>query len=313
MRAISGLRIPPHEERKMKLSAAPLFLALIAVFASAPVAISANVADFRDFSLTVNGSVALPGRLYVPPEAASNPAQPRPFITFLHGGGESGSNNVGQLSSNIDNLLAEAKRRGAYLYAPQTPNNWSSAILTDRVMTMIDRALVEQNVDSTRLYITGLSNGGGGTWNMLSRYPDRFAAGIPICGVAPASDFVPARLLDQAIASFHARNDTVVSVGTSRTVINRILAAAGQTAPIYPSSASAPDFVYTSPTLDVSYVEPALGGHGIWGLVYNTPPLYSWLFAHTTAVPEPGALLTAGVSVAALFMARPRPRRYHLT
>jgi predicted peptidase len=297
----------------MKIKATRLVLVAIIVAAPAPHAISANVADFQNFSLTVNGSLLLPGRLYVPPEAIANPAQRRPFITFLHGGGESGSNNVSQVNGNIDNLLAEAKRRGAFLYAPQTPNNWSSAILTDRVMTMIDRALVEQNADATRLYITGLSNGGGGTWNMLSRYPDRFAAAIPICGVTPASDFAPARLLDQAIAAFHARNDTVVSVGTSRTVINRILAAAGQPAPLYPSSAGAPDFAYTSPTLDLTYGEPAFGGHGIWGLVYNSPPLYNWLFAHTTLVPEPSALFTAGTALAVLFTSLRRSQRYQCT
>src|SRR5262245_8578626 len=114
----------------MKLKATQLVMVVIAVVASAPLAICAHVANFRDFSLTERGSVVLPGRLYVPPEAASNPAQPRPFITFLHGGGESGSNNVSQVNGNIDNLLAEAKRRGAFLYAPQTPNNWSSATLT---------------------------------------------------------------------------------------------------------------------------------------------------------------------------------------
>ena len=58
---------------------------------------------------------------------------------------------------------------------------------------------------------------------MLSRFPDRFAAGLPICGINPASDFVPGRLVDQSILAAHARNDTLVSVGTSRNVINRIL------------------------------------------------------------------------------------------
>jgi predicted peptidase len=78
----------------------------------ARVAAAANVSDFIDFSL-INGrnQLVLPGRLYVPPEATSNPATPRPFILFFHGAGEDGSNNVSQIDGNIDNLLAEAKRR----------------------------------------------------------------------------------------------------------------------------------------------------------------------------------------------------------
>ena len=97
-------------------------------------ALAANVADFTEFSLrNASNQVLLPGRLYVPPEA-SNPNASRPFIVFLHGGGESGSNNLSQINVNIDNLLAEAKRRGAFLYAPQTPNTWSDLTLTNRVM-----------------------------------------------------------------------------------------------------------------------------------------------------------------------------------
>src|SRR5215218_6802593 len=108
----------------------------ILLFAGAGMA--ANVADFVDFSLrNASNQVILPGRLYVPPEAASDPATPRPFILFMHGGGEAGTNNLAQINGNIDNLLAEAKRRGAFLYAPQSTGAWSTTTLTTNVMTMI--------------------------------------------------------------------------------------------------------------------------------------------------------------------------------
>jgi predicted peptidase len=246
------------------------------------------VNDFSNFSLTEGGVVALPGRLFIPPEAA-NPGTPRPLILFLHGGGENGTNNISQINSNIDNLLAEAKRRGAYLYAPQTTNNWTSTLWTDRVATMIDRAITDENVDAGRLYVTGLSNGGGGTWNMLSRHPDLFAAGVPICGVSPASDFVPTNLVDQAIAAFHARNDNVVANSISRNVINSILAAGDQSAPLYPAPLD-PDFSFASSALDLRYTEYAFGGHTIWTRIYQSPQMYEWLFAHTTAVPEPAGV-----------------------
>src|SRR4051812_32558768 len=198
----------------------------LAVVSITSLAAAANVADFVDFSLR-NGrnQVTLPGRLYVPPEA-SNAAVPRPFILFLHGAGEDGTNNTSQINVNIDNLLAEAKRRGAYLYAPQTTNNWSSAALTTNVMTMIGQAKTSQNVDPHRLYVTGLSNGGGGTWNMASRYPGVFAAAVPICGVTPAADFLASRLLNEPVWTFHARNDATVSVNVSHGVVNNILSAA---------------------------------------------------------------------------------------
>jgi predicted peptidase len=267
---------------------------------------AASLADFVDFSLrNATSAVVLPGRLYVPPAAITDPATHRPFIVFLHGGGEAGANNSAQVNGNIDNLLAEAKRRGAFLYAPQSPTNWSSTSLSTNVMTMVDRALTQYPVNNNRLYVTGLSNGGGGTWNMLSRYPNRFAAGVPICGVAPASDFVPGNLVDQSIAAFHARNDTVVSVGTSRNVINRILTAGGKPLPTYPAT-NAPDFTFSVPGLDLNYVEFAFGGHGIWTQAYNAPPLYEWLFAH--AIPEPSAALAMTIAGWTLVACRRRQR-----
>ncbi len=255
---------------------------------------AAAVGDFIDFSLRSGATTLLPGRLYVPPESVTDPLTKRPFILFLHGAGESGTNNAAQINVNIDNLLAEAKRRGAFLYAPQTPSNWSSATLTDRAMTMINRAIAEQPVDANRLYVTGLSNGGGGAWNMLSRFPDAFAAGIPICGVNPASDFVPARLIDQHIAAFHARNDPVVSVAISRNVITSILNSARAPLPTYLSLRDATStFVFTSEQIDLNYVELPTGGHVIWPGIYSEPKLYDWMFSHSL-VPEPrGAILAA--------------------
>src|SRR5688572_14546924 len=171
--------------------------AIVIAIASLPSAGQcANVNDFLDFSLrSGTNALLLPGRMYVPPEAA-NPAQPRPLILFLHGAGESGTNNVTQVNQNIDNLLAEAKQRGAFLYAPQTNNTWAPATTIDNTMLMINGALISYNVDASRLYVTGLSMGGGGVWNMLNRFPDRFAAGVPIAAVSPASGFLSANLLD---------------------------------------------------------------------------------------------------------------------
>ncbi len=295
---------------------------IIATTISANSLLAASVADFADFSLSNNaGNVVLPGRLYIPPEATADPTTPRPFILFLHGGGEEGTNNTSQINSNIDNLLAEAKLKGAYLYAPQSTSDWSSITLTNNVMTMIDRAAASMDVDPTRIYITGLSNGGGGTWNMLSRYPEEFAAAIPISGIAPASDFVASHLLHAPILAFHARDDTVVSVGTTHNVLNAILTADHVALPTYPTRStnnffmSNPDlasnltlgqavlqqgnvtqFSISGSQLDLMYYELASGGHAIWSNVYSGPPVYDWLFSHSLSVPEPTVCMLLLVS-----------------
>jgi predicted peptidase len=162
------------------------------------------------------------------------------------------------------------------------------------VMTMVDRSLADYEVDPTRLYLSGYSSGGGGTWNMLSRYPTRFAASVSVSPVSAEPDFVPANLVGQPIAVFHARNDSIASVTTTRDIINRILLAAHQPVPTYPT-ATAPDFMYSVADLDLNYYEPASGDHSVLFSVYNKPALYTWLFAHST-VPEPasGGLLVGG-------------------
>jgi predicted peptidase len=281
-------------------------LVLLALVASCAPAADPN--DFVDFSLPrpAGGNPLLPGRLYTPPEASSGP---RPLILFLHGAGEAGVNNTAQVNGNIDNLLAEARRRGAFLYAPQSTGNWSGRGLTDNVMTMIDRALLNYAVDADRIYVTGLSNGGGGTWNMLSRYGERFAAGIPICGVAPPGDYLATNLIDEPFWAFHARNDGTVSVTNSRNRVNDVLNVVGETAPTYPAANVRTDFEFEAVSLDLRYTEYYTGGHGIWGRVYNTPEMYDWLFAHTSAVPEPNSLSLAIVGSWLFLLRRNRRNR----
>ena len=265
-------------------------------------ACAALVSDFADFSLRSGTTTLLPGRLYIPPETVSQPDVERPLILFLHGSGESGTNNTAQVNGNIDNLLRHSKTNGAFLYAPQTNAGWSSGAILDRVGSMIDQALAQYPVDPRRVYVTGLSMGGGGTWNMLSRFPERFAAGVPICAVWPTASFNPTEVGEIPIWAFHARDDGVVPVQATRDVINALLGPAGEPLPLYPPLPPATvtsDFNYASSELDLMYSEYRFGGHGIWGRVYFNPGLYEWMFAHST-IPEPASALTALLALVAM-------------
>ena len=112
-----------------------LAIGVLACFVALPTGLrAAPVQDFIDFSLrNASNQVLLPGRLYVPPEAAANPQTPRPFMMFLHGSGANGTDNLAQLTHVADHMLTEAKQRGAFLYAPQATSTWSSQLITGQV------------------------------------------------------------------------------------------------------------------------------------------------------------------------------------
>jgi poly(3-hydroxybutyrate) depolymerase len=306
-------------------------LALAGVLFAVGSARAANLADFADYSRRNSaGQVILPGRLFTPPEAAG---APRPLMVFLHGSGAIGTNNTTQVDHAPDYLLDEAKRRGAYLYLPQAPTGWSSLSSIDSVATMIDRLVDDGNADPRRLYATGYSNGGGGTWNLVSRHPGRFAAALPIAGVAPATGFTPANLLGTAVFAVHARDDATVGVDRSRNVIASIITAAGVTPPVYDRQSPQHFFVFnpsipyhqelatlidpfttktypiTHPSLDVLYYEGAGGGHSGPVGMYYIPVTYDWMFSHVLPVPEPAslAITTFGLAAMALRARRASP------
>ena len=283
--------------------------------ATALLATSAKAFTVADFSLRdQNNNVLLPGRLSTPPEAADSR---RPLLVFLHGGGANGTDNFAQLTHLTDGMREAVESRGAYFYIPQTPDGWGGVTRTGQVLTMIDRAINELNADKDRVYIMGYSNGGGGTWNMLSRYDGRFAAALALSGVSPGADFVVSRLVDTSILALHARDDATVSFTTTRNVLDAILSAAHEPLPPYlsrrdpttnllvanghlpaqstlrslvPLFGPTTETLLVSPVMDLMYVETGAGGHtGLYD-VFNAPPVYDWLFSHTLAVPEPGAL-----------------------
>ena len=251
----------------------------------------------------------LPGRLHVPAAYATDPNTPRPLILFLHGGGETGYDNLLQINGNINNLLTAAKARGAFLYAPQTSFDWTYSGLIPFVLQMIDRAIVERNVDPNRIYITGLSMGGAGVWDFLNAAPERFAAAVPICAVYPTTGFVPANVVNEPIWAFHARNDTTVPPSFSRTVIDILLDAGRQPQPNYPAlTDTTTQFQFDDTKLDLHYREYNNGGHNIWPRVYNTVAMYDWLFSHRS-VPEPGSMALALVGAAISAVSRAGSRR----
>ena len=164
-------------------------------------------------------------------------------------------------------------------------------------MTMINRAIAEKNADTNRLYATGYSNGGGGTWSLLSRNRGRFAAAIAVAGIIPAPGFNPGNLLGTAILAAHARDDATVPVARTRTVVDGILSAARQPMPNYAAAGSGLYYVVSNPEvafhrevvaseppgstinyfisrthLDLMYYEQPDGGHTVYSAFFTPRP-----------------------------------------
>lgn len=200
-------------------------------------------------------------------------SQKYPLVVFLHGSGERGDDNAAQLKHGAP-VFAKPENRDkypAFVFAPQCPNEqtWSAVKgWTDAeafqaepkpamklALGAIDALAKEFSIDPDRLYVTGLSMGGYGTWDLLCRVPARIAAAVPVCGGGDATKIPVARGV--AVWAFHGMEDTAVPVARSRELIAALTAAGG--APLYS---------------EYPYVR-----HDSWNLAYGEPELLAWMFA----------------------------------
>lgn len=207
-----------------------------------------------------------PYSIYVPPEYT--PEQPWPTILFLHGSGERG--NDGFLQTEVG--IASAIRRNhrlcpAVVIMPQCPRNqiWSGDMLT-MALRCIEHTSNEYHLDPDRLYVTGLSLGGAGTWLLAAQLPEVFAAAAPVCGfIGPLNEPPPADQLQQLATAtrnlpiwcFHGANDESVPVQRAREIVAAIRNAGG----------------------NIKYDEFPNGRHNVWDRTYRDRRFWNWLLA----------------------------------
>ena len=229
---------------------------------------------FLDRSITVAGR-SYRYQVYVPADYQSKPSWPA--ILFLHGAGERGDD--GLLQTNVG--LAPAIRKNpsrypAIVIMPQVPRDsqWVGAP-GDMAVAALQQTMKEFKVDPKRLYLTGLSMGGHGTWYVAYRNPDLFAAVVPICGwvrefaffkgsvpVVPGDSAAVMPSLVQRLAKtpiwiFHGEVDQVVNVNGSREPAAALKAAGA----------------------DVRYSELLGLDHNSWDAAYGSDEFVRWLFA----------------------------------
>ncbi len=235
--------------------------------------------EFFEKQLFVLGGDTLRCRILTP--INYSPAQKYPLVVFLHGSGERGNDNEKQLTWGADLFLDSLNRvrYPAIIVFPQCPENesWANTIRTDikdslggfrldttakirnalyLLINFIDTLSAHGAVDKQRIYAGGLSMGGFGTFEILWRRPDLFAAAFPICGGGS-----PGKVNQYAhglpIWIFHGNDDSIVPVGNSRQMVQAL----------------------RKNHANILYTEYPGVGHDSWKNAFAEPDLLKWLFS----------------------------------
>jgi len=203
--------------------------------------------------LETNVPVELEYLLYLPPEYEKQ--EKWPLVIFLHGAGERGDDLAKVKVHGPPKLIEEGKDFPAIVVSPQCANNrwWHQQTL--ELSALVDDIEKNYKVDQDRIYLTGLSMGGFGTWALGGYSPERFAALVPICGGGEA---IAARSLTKVpIWVFHGAKDPIVPLKRSQDMVDVLERMKGNVKfTIYP---------------DVQ--------HDSWTETYADPELWKWLFA----------------------------------
>ena len=213
-------------------------------------------------------------RLYVPKNYDCG--EMYPLVIFLHGSEERGDDNCAQLKNGLQVMFDDVTSPiyDSIVLVPQCPKQ-SQWVLTswkencsicdvpesreaEAICEIMDELCGFYNVDEDRVYVTGISMGGFGTWDLLSRHGARFAAGMPICG---GGDTSYARLLKRIpIRTFHGSADDCVPAALTRAMYASIRREGGEM---------------------ISYTEFDGAGHAIWDDVYADRENIDWLFSQS--------------------------------
>lgn len=199
-----------------------------------------------------------------------------PLVIFMHGAGERGSDNYSQLLHGSQMFLNPVNRAEypSYVIFPQCPKDeyWSlnkrpnikteklkadnePTMLVQALKELIDSYLENPSVDKSRVYIMGVSMGGIATFDIVWRYPEIFAAAIPICGVADTEKIAHIKGVKWRI--YHGDADDVVPVECSREAYKALKSAGA----------------------DVEYFEFPGCKHVSWNLAFSQPGFMDWLYA----------------------------------
>ncbi|MBR2620775.1 MAG: hypothetical protein IKC97_00180 [Clostridia bacterium] len=231
-----------------------------------------QIFEYRTF--TAEDGTTLPYRLYVPCEY--DKSKEYPVLIVLHGAGQRGTDNLGGIKYIVPQIFAheDTPVAEAIVICPQCPaapeqwvdtpwgrgnysvDNVKMSNELGAVLELLYAIEDEFSTDDDRYYLTGLSMGGFGTWDLLMRYPELFAAGIPICGGADPS--YAEVLKNVPIYTVHSTDDPTVPASGTQAMV-KALEEAG--------------------SMCIYFRELEGYGHGVWNWTAEQADIWNWLFA----------------------------------
>ncbi|MFF3750919.1 alpha/beta fold hydrolase [Streptomyces sp. NPDC002018] len=201
----------------------------------------------------------LPYLLHLPSAYQDESTGKWPLVLFLHGASERGENPEMLTAHGPAKQIAEGADLPFVMVAPQCPSysTWSTELTG--LLALVDEIAATHRIDQDRIYVTGLSMGGAGTWAIAARYPDRFAAIAPICGSWMPEAAERIGLLP--VWTFHGEDDFNIPVKHTEQVVEALKERG-------------------SPVRFTRY--PGVG-HDSWTRTYDDPEFYPWLLSHRRA------------------------------
>ncbi|AFH48895.1 Putative peptidase [Ignavibacterium album JCM 16511] len=195
--------------------------------------------------------------IYLPPDYKTSEKN-YPLVLFLHGAGERGTDIELVKRNGPPKLVEEGEEFPFILVSPQCPEGTRWNYQTQSLITLLDEIESKFRVDKNRIYVTGLSMGGQGTWTLALSQPNRFAAIAPVCGWTDSWEVC--KISHLPVWVFHGAKDNVVPVSESEEMVNALkeCGASEVKLTIYPEA-----------------------NHDAWTETYNNEELYNWLLSHS--------------------------------
>jgi predicted peptidase len=194
--------------------------------------------------------------LFLPQGYGTDPREKWPLILFLHGMGERGDDLDLVKIHGIPRIVEQQPDLPFVVVSPQCPDETTWWDHQRTLKALLDEIVASYAVDTSRIYLTGLSMGGYGTWGLAMAYPRLFAAIAPICG-GGFPEFV-FQLKDVPVWAFHGAEDDVIKLEVGQRMVNALRICGGNVRfTVYPGV-----------------------GHDSWTQTYDNPELYQWFLQH---------------------------------